>query len=97
MAEMNMLHEEFCKGNFVGKGSDQRFNQVDADHSQEWLNSTGKKGGGIVRITKMTSALSRWALSFNLRACIANKPMTLFHVRSDDKMIHNETTPGRMK
>ena len=48
-----------CKGNVVVKGSDQPFNQVGPDHSHEWLNSTGKKGGGIVRITKTTSTLSR--------------------------------------
>ena len=28
------------------------FNQVDPNQAQEWLNGTGKKGGGIVDITK---------------------------------------------
>ena len=101
LAEMQKLpdevKDEFVKGNFVVKGSDQRFNQVSPDHSQEWLNGTGKKGGGIVGITKTTSALNRWALSYNLHACIANKTRALFHVGSDDQMIHNETTKGRMK
>ena len=101
LAEMDKLpdevKEEFCKGNFVVKGSDQRYNQVDPDHSQEWLNGTGKKGGGIVGITKTTSALSRCPLSFILRAYIVNKISELFHVGSDDQMIYNETTPGRMK
>jgi len=50
-----------------------------------------------VGITKTTSALNRWALSYNLHACIANKTRALFHVGSDDQMIHNETTKGRMK
>ncbi|KAK3893243.1 hypothetical protein Pcinc_002929 [Petrolisthes cinctipes] len=36
------------------------------DQSQEWLGYIGKKGGGNIGITKTTSALSRWALSFNL-------------------------------
>lgn len=101
LAEMQTLpdevKDEFLKGNFVVKGSDQRFNQVSPDHSQEWLNGTGKKGGGIVGITKTTSALSRWALSYNLRACIAKKTRALFHVGSDDQIIHNEATKGRMK
>ena len=30
-----------------------------------------KKGGGIVGITKTTSALNRWALSYNLRSHLA--------------------------
>ena len=81
----------------VVKGSDQRFNQVDPNHSQEWLNGTGEKGGDIIGITKTTSALSRWALSHNLRACIASKTRALFMVGHDDQMIHNETTPARMK
>ncbi len=45
------------KGNFVVKRSARKFNQVDPDQAQEWLNGVGKKGGGIVGITKTTSAL----------------------------------------
>lgn len=57
------VEAEFDQGNFVVKRSDRQFNQVSPDQSQEWLNGTGKTGGGIVGITKTTSALSRWALS----------------------------------
>ena len=68
------LEEEYKQGNFVVKGSGcRKFNQVDPDHSQEWLNGTGKRGGGIVGITKTTTALSRWTLSFNFRAQISHK------------------------
>lgn len=91
------MKEEFLQGNFVVKGSDQKFNQVDPDHSQEWLNSTGKKGGGIVGLTKTTPALSRWALSYNLRASIAAKTRAMFMLGHDEQMIHNESTTGRMK
>ena len=56
LAEMNKLpdevKEEFCKGNFVVRGSDQQFNQVDPDHSQEWLNGTGKKGVALSELLK---------------------------------------------
>ena len=101
LAEMKQLptavKDEFLKGNFVVKGSDQTFNQVDPDHSQEWLNGTGKRGGGIIGITRTTSALSRWALSYNLRACIAVKTRALFMAGHDDQMVHNETTPARTK
>ena len=41
------------------------------DQSQEQLNRIGKHGGGIVGITKMPTALGRWALSYNLRSHIA--------------------------
>ena len=47
LAEMHMLppevESEFKAGNFVGKDANQRFNQIDPDHSHEWLNATGKK------------------------------------------------------
>ena len=63
LAQMMQLPEEvkteFDKGNWVVKGSPRRFNQVDPDQSQEWLNGTGKRGGGIVGITRTTSALFR--------------------------------------
>lgn len=69
LAEMHQLPEpvlsEFQKGNFVIKRSAHKFNQVDPDQAMEWINGTGKKGGGIVGITKTTSALTRWTLSYN--------------------------------
>ena len=49
---------EFKRGNFVIKRSDQKFNQVDPDQDQEWINGTEKICGGIVRITRTTSALT---------------------------------------
>jgi hypothetical protein len=55
--------EEFKQGNFVVKRSKANFNQVDPDQSQEWLNATGKKGGGIIGITRTNTALCRWPLS----------------------------------
>ena len=77
LAEMNCLPpevlQEFQAGNFVVKESGRKFNQVSPDHSQEWLNGTGKKSGGIVGITRNISALGRWALSYNLRTCISSK------------------------
>ena len=63
LAQMKQLpaevQTEFNKGNWVVNGSSRRFNQVDPDQSQEWLNVTGKRGGGIVGITRTTTALSR--------------------------------------
>lgn len=53
------VYQEFQNGNFVVKRSAQKFNQVDPDQSQEWLNGTGKRSGGIVGITKTPTALSR--------------------------------------
>lgn len=48
---------EFLQGNFVVMRSVGTFNQVDSDQSQEWPTATGKKGGGIVGITRTHSAL----------------------------------------
>lgn len=60
------VKKEFEAGNFAVKRSLHCFNQVDPNQTQEWLGCIGKKGGGIVGIRKTSSALSRWALSFNL-------------------------------
>lgn len=95
----NEVQKEFRAGNFVVKRSLQKFNQVDPDQSQEWLNAVGKKGGGIVGITKTSSALSRWALSYNLRSHISMETRELYNLTrdSDEGLVHNESTNGRRK
>ena len=59
--EMHRLPDEvknvFEKGDWVVKGANSNFNQVDAAQSQEWLIAIGKKSGGIIWITKSNSAL----------------------------------------
>jgi len=99
LAEMHQLPdpvlEEFQKGNFVVKQSPQRFNQVDPDHAMEWVNGTGKKGGGIVGITKTTSALCRWTLSYNLRTHIAAETHGMYKLCPGSTHLHNEATKSR--
>lgn len=99
--EMHQLPQqvkrEFDAGNFVVKHSSQCFNQVDPDQSQEWLGCIGLKGGGIIGITKTSSALSRWALSFNLRCDLAHNTKVALGLGTGDDCIHNETTKDRMK
>ena len=99
IAEMEQLPqevlEEFKKGNFVVKWNASKFNQVSPDHSLEWLNGIRKRGGGIVGITKTPSALSRWALSYNLRSQIADATHQMFGLDQEDQFSHNESTPGR--
>ena len=74
LAEMNQLPagvlSEFEEGNFVVKPAAHKFNKVHPDQAQEWINGTGKKGDGIVGITKTASALSILTLSYNLRSSI---------------------------
>ncbi|KAL9962372.1 hypothetical protein ACROYT_G031467 [Oculina patagonica] len=88
LAQMKQLPEEvqtmFDKGNWGMKVSSWQFNQFDPDQSQEWLNGTGKKGGGIVGITRTTAVLCRWTLSFNLRAHIAALTRKMYHLNSHD-------------
>ena len=79
------------------KGSDGRFNQVDPDHSQAWLNGTGERGGGIIGITKTSSALSRWTLSYNIRSQIAAATRKMFALGLDNQMTRNESTPARKR
>ena len=100
LTEMKQLPDEvkehFVKGDFVVKCSPNKFNQVDPDHAQEWLNGTGKRAGGIVGITRSVSALMRWSLSFNLRSHMANKTHEMYGMLPD-KSIAKETTPSRSK
>ena len=101
LAEMHMLppevESEFKAGNFVVKDTNQPFNQVDPDQIQEWLNATGKKGGGIIGITKTTPALSRWALSYNLRSLLFAQTRQMFMCEQNDDYKHNESSKARMK
>ncbi len=87
----DVLHE-FQQGNFVVKQSKRRFNQVSPDQSTEWLNATGKNSGGLVGITRETSALSRWTLSYNLMTLTASQTQQMLHVarNNDEVYTHNE-------
>ena len=61
---------EFQKGKFVVKCASHKFNQVDHEQAQEWINDTGKKAGGIVGITKTIyqhSAGGQWHTTSDLK------------------------------
>lgn len=55
----------------------------------------GKKGGGIVGITRTPSALSRWSLSYNLRSHIGHLTRNMYDVNSDDILIHKDASKSR--
>ena len=99
LAQMRQLpveiQTEFLKGNWVVKGSCRRFNQVDPDQSQEWLNGIGKRSGGIVGITRTPAALCRWTLSYNLRAHISTLTRKMYNVDDEDDPTYNESNPSR--
>ena len=40
--------------------------------------------GGLVGITKVASALSRWTLSYNIITLIASQTKQMLHVTTDD-------------
>ena len=88
------IKEEFVRGNFVVKGSNQKFCQVDPDQAQEWLNRIYKIAGGIVGITKTNSALMKWCLSFNARSFIADQTYSMLGLRMD-KLVTKETMDAR--
>ena len=70
---------------------------MDPDHSQERLNAIGKQGGGIVGITKMPTALCRWALSFNLRSHVAMQTREPYHLQYSDEINSVEELNYRQK
>ena len=90
------VENKFRRGNFVVKGSEKAFNQVDPDHSLEWINGVGKRSGGKVCITKTISALTRWTLSYNLRTLVATQAYEMLRI-DDDEMAANEATPARIR
>ena len=87
---------EFEKGEFVVKFSQNKFNQVNPDHAQKWLNGTAKRAGGIVQITKTFTALTRWTISLNVRSEIGKKAHEMFGIHKD-YTIMKESTPARIK
>ena len=94
------MNHEFQEGNCVVKRTVRRFNQVSAGQSTEWLNAIGKKSGGLVCISRVASALSRWTLSYNLRRVIASQTTSMLRLTTDDEddeYTHNECTKGRME
>ena len=99
LAQMKQLpaevQEEFDIGNWVVKGSSRRFNQVDPDQAQEWMNGVGKGSGGIIGITKTPSALFRWTLSYSLRTHTAAQTREMYHLEHYDQMVHNESNVSR--
>jgi hypothetical protein len=92
LAEMHQLPEavrtEFQKGNFVVKRSVMKYSQVDPDQAMEWINGTGKKGGGIIGITKTISALCRWTLLYNLRPHIAAETHAMLNPGPGSVRVH---------
>ncbi len=56
-----------------------------------------KKGWGIVEITRNTIALSKWALSYNLRAHIASDARIMSIICMDDQLVHKESTQSRFQ
>ena len=90
------VHSKFSQCDFVVKRSNQKFNQVDADHTQEWIVGTGKESGGVVVITNEVYALQRCALYFHWKSEIATKTYTMFDVGMGTAT-HNKLNSGRQK
>ena len=60
-----------------------------------WLNGTGQKSDVIICTRKTPSALSRWALSYNMQSRIASQTREVFCADPDDGIDHNEHNRGR--
>ena len=88
---------EFKRRNVFVKRSAHKFSQVDPGRSMEWVNGTGKKGGGIIGISKTTSELFRWTISFNLRSHIAELTHEIYSPYGVKTDLHKEVTESRQK
>ena len=56
-----------------------------------------KKSSGIIGITKTVSALTRWSLSFTLRAKVCEDTQQLFGLTHDQSLKHKESGKSRMQ
>ena len=101
LAEINMLPQqvlsEFREGNVVVKVGHGKFNQVDGDHGQEWFNGAGKRGGGIIGITKIITALNRSTLSFNLRSVISMDTKSIYGIDLEHSRDNKGTSLSRRR
>ena len=61
--------------------------------------ATWTKSGDLVGITRITSALNRWTLSYNLRTVITSQTTAMMDLSADDDddYTHNECTKRRME
>ncbi|KAK4885392.1 hypothetical protein RN001_001663 [Aquatica leii] len=60
-----IVYQEFCDGIFVVKRLNGGFNRISVDQALEHVNKTSKDAGGIVGLTKNSTRLDEWYLSFN--------------------------------
>lgn len=59
------VHAEFMRGDFVVKRLQGNFNLLSVDQALEHVNKTSKDAGGIVGLTKNSTRMDEWFLSFN--------------------------------
>lgn len=102
LAEMNQLpigvKLAFESGEFVVKATEGTFNQVDADHAQEWIVGVSKDSGGIIGMTRKENALQRWALSFGWRTEITQKTYAMYGLATSTvARVTNEATTARRR
>jgi len=57
------VFNEFCKGNFTVKKTQNRFSNIAIDHAHEQNNGCVKGDGGAVGLTENPMALKRWMVS----------------------------------
>lgn len=67
------VHKEFMNGNFVVKRLNGNFNQLSTDQALEHINKNSKDAGGIVGLTKNTTKLDEWFLSYNVVGMILDE------------------------
>lgn len=84
LAEINQQPDELKDESMSEKGAEQKFTQMDHDHSHDhslkWLNAPGKRGDSILRKHR------NYTKTYSLRNCIATKMQEVFMIENDCKM-----------
>ena len=92
-----MVYAEFSDGNFVIKGSDQRFIQVSTALALEYVNQMCNVSGGLSSITRTKTALDRWMLTCTDRARLSQDVRDLMGLTKINESHHKELNPSRMR
>lgn len=91
------VYQEFLAGNFVVKESIGYFNQIATDQALEHINKQCKIAGGLVGITRISSALNRWMITFSDRARLSNDIRKMVGITRDGSRSHGDRSSSRMK
>ena len=94
------VYEEFAKGNFVVKRSNNHFNQIPTDQATEWVNKLCKVSNGIIGITRNDQARDKFCVTWAIRSNVSQRIKILLGETDEEEdftLTRYDVLPGRME